>query len=275
MHDALKVLMGSTRSSHRVVTKHDSDPATFKAGLAVSIGSDGLLSLLKSAGFRAGISLGRGLSNTAKGTSVLRKGEAVPVLLTLKRATGLVTITSYANLVSGTPDALAVAGVSFVAQSGAATPGDATFQAATNNNATATSLAAQINAHATAKTKVYAVANSAVVTLYSVAPGVGSTGTGNDIAVAYTNNDANVGLTLSGLSGGKLSGGSDSASDIPYATPGKKMYINDATGMADLSDITGFVTISDAVYRGEGILTGVAEDETTAPIALVDMVGGL
>lgn len=119
------------------------------------------------------------------------------------QADGTVTITSYANLVSGTDDALAVAGVSFVAQVGAATLGAATFQAATSNDATAASLAAQINAHATAGALVVATVLSAVVTITAKEAGAA----GNDIAVAYTDNDTNVGITLAGLTGGKLAGG--------------------------------------------------------------------
>lgn len=119
------------------------------------------------------------------------------------QAAGTVTITSYANLVSGTDDTIAVAGVTFTAQTGAATLGAATFQAATSNDATATSLAAQINAHADASELVSASADGAVVTITAIEAGWD----GNDIAVAYTDNDVNVGITLAGLSGGKLSGG--------------------------------------------------------------------
>lgn len=125
------------------------------------------------------------------------------------KATGVVTISDYAALVSGTDDALAVAGVSFVAQTGAATLGQSTFQAATSDEATATSLAAQINAHATAGALVTASVVGDAVTITAKARGL----TGNDIAVAYTDNDTNVGLSLSGLSGGKLSGGT-AAMDI-------------------------------------------------------------
>ncbi len=118
-------------------------------------------------------------------------------------ADGTVTITDYAALVSGTDDVIAVGGVSFTAQAGAATEGAATFQAATSNNATAASLAAQINAHATVGALVEAVADGAVVTITAIEAG----SAGNDIAVAYTDNDTNVGATLGGLSGGKLAGG--------------------------------------------------------------------
>lgn len=118
-------------------------------------------------------------------------------------ASGVITVTSYANLVSGTDDVVTIEGVAFTAQAGAATLGDATFQAATSNNATAASLAAQINAHATIGDLVTAVADGAVVTLTANETGL----SGNDIDVSYTDNDTNVGITLSGLSAGKLSGG--------------------------------------------------------------------
>lgn len=118
-------------------------------------------------------------------------------------AYGTVTVTSYANLVSGTDDAITVAGVAFTAQAGAATLGDATFQAATSNNATAASLAAQINAHETVSESVIAAAEGAVVTITAKAAGWA----GNDIGLSYTDNDTNVGATLAHLSAGKLSGG--------------------------------------------------------------------
>jgi hypothetical protein len=119
------------------------------------------------------------------------------------QAGGEITITSYANLVSGTADTFSIAGTVFTAQAGSATPGAGTFQAATSNNATAASLAAQINAHAAASLLVEAEANSAVVTVKAKTAGAG----GNAIPVSYTDNDTNVGATLAGLSGGNLAGG--------------------------------------------------------------------
>lgn len=116
------------------------------------------------------------------------------------QADGTVTISSYANLVSGTDDVVTVAGVAFTAQTGAATLGDATFQAATSNDATAISLAAQINAHATTSALVEAEAASGVVTITAIEAGAA----GNEIALSYTDNDTNVGASVSGanLSGG-------------------------------------------------------------------------
>ena len=123
--------------------------------------------------------------------------------ITLAKADGTVTITNFANLLSGTDDSVSVAGVVFTAQAGAATPGDTTFQADTSNSLTAASLADQINAHATTSALVVAEAVGAVVTITALEYGAA----GNDIAVSYTDNDTNVGATLAGLSGGKLSGG--------------------------------------------------------------------
>lgn len=274
-HNSNLIQLGSVRSNHRTPKYFSGDPATFKAGLKVCISSTGALSLAKSAGFQAGISLGKNLSNDSKSTSVNTKGLGVPVRLALKRAKGVITISSYANLVSGTDDSITVGATVFTAQAGAATPGQATFQAVTDNATTAVSLAAQINAHATASTLVYAVVTSSgVVTLYSKVAGVGSTGTGNDIALAYTDNDTNVGAVLSGLSGGKLSGGSDDAGDIAYVVKGQKVYFNDATGEADIA-MSGFSTISDATYV-DAIMESLEEDGTAGPPAVyVDMPGGL
>lgn len=265
-HDATKMLLGTTRSSDRPgTTVYASDPATFKAGLACRLGSDGLLTFTKSTNQWVGISLGKSLSDIAK-TCVLRAGSMVPIKLANKRASGNVTITSYANLVSGTDDVVTINGTAFTAQAGAATPGDATFQAATSNDATATSLAAQINAHATIGNVVRATVASAVVTLTAVSQ---VAATGNAITLTYTDNDTNVGATVSGAT---LSGGSNTASDINYVTLGAKAYIDDETGEATAN--TYQTTISDAVYVS-GVLTGIDEDGVEVPVALVDMVGGL
>ena len=113
-----------------------------------------------------------------------------------ERATGNFTVTSYANLVSGADDSVTVGATVFTAQTGAATLGTGTFQAATTNAATATSLAAQINAHATAGALVKAVASGAIVLITARHGGLA----GNSIALAYTDNDTNVGITKSGTS---------------------------------------------------------------------------
>lgn len=273
MQDTTRVALAGHASSMDELKSYAVDPASFPAGQCVSMGSDGLPSLLKSAGFRFGVSKGTSLSDHKK-TAILLTGKNVSIRATLKRASGVVTISSYANLVSGTDDALTVAGTAFTAQAGAVTPGGATFQAATSNAATATSLAAQINAHATVSLVVYAiVTSSGVVTIYSVVEGVGSTATGNDIGLTYTDNDSNIGITLSGLTSNKLSGGSATYSDIAYATVGSKMYINDITGKADIG-LTGVSTITDAVYVAAPKI-GIMEDGSEVAAVIVDMQGSL
>lgn len=81
MHDPTKVLLGTTQSSAKEVQNYNSDPATYKAGLAVRLASTGLLGVAKNSGRLVGISLGKSLSD-AKKTSVARDGLKIPILLT-------------------------------------------------------------------------------------------------------------------------------------------------------------------------------------------------
>lgn len=267
--DATKVVLAGSQSNHKELDCFADDPADFPAGTCVSLSSTGALSKLSSAGMRIGVSKGASLTEIEK-TSVLRRGLRVPVLAALKRSTGLITMTNFTNLAAG--DTITVGATGFVGQAGAVTPGGATFQAATSLAATATSLAAQINAHATASTLVYAIASSATVRLYAKVEGAA---TGHDVAVSYTDaSPTSVGATLSELSGGKLAGGSDTITDIDYATTGTKMYINNTTGKADVA-MTGFSTVSDAVYVGDDAKTGINESGSEVAAVLVDYQGGL
>lgn len=126
--------------------------------------------------------------------------------ITVTAASGTITVSDYADLVSGDDDVVTIGGVAFTAQDAEVTLGDATFRAHTSNHATAVSLAAQINAHPVAKLLVFAeVPSDGIVQLTALADNPWE---GNDVAVAYTDNDTNVGIVLSGLVGGKLSGGS-------------------------------------------------------------------
>jgi hypothetical protein len=136
--------------------------------------------------------------------SVLISSDFSDEDITQVKATGSITITSFANLVSGTDDVVTIEGVAFTAQAAAVVEGATTFQAATSDEATAISLAAQINAHATVSDLVVATVDGDEVILTAVEFGVD----GNTIGLSYTDNDTNVGITLAGLSGGNLSGGS-------------------------------------------------------------------
>jgi hypothetical protein len=163
-------------------------------------------------------------------------------------------------------DVITIGATAFTAQAGAATPGAGTFQAATSNAATATSLAVQINAHATAGALVYAIVdptNSARVLLTAKL----NTTAGNAIVLTYTDSNAEIGATVTGS--GTLSGGG-AAPD--YVVKGEFAYFSDTTGKAD--DKYSLSTVSNAVYVS-GVLTGIDEDAAEVPVALVDMVGGL
>lgn len=261
-HDATKVLLGTTRSSSKQGSEvFASDPATYLAGLAVRRASTGLLSLTKSAGGWVGISQGRSLSDHKK-TSVLMAGEQVPVLIERQPARGIVSITSYANLVSGTDDSITVGATIFTAQVGAATLGQTTFQAATGNTETATSLAAQINAHATAGALVRATSALGVVTLTAIS----NSTSGDTIALAYTDNDSNIGATVSGAT---LTDSDDTAD---YVVIGANVYFSDTTGKAD--DPNSNATVSNAVYVS-GQMVGINEDGDEVLCAMIDMAGGL
>lgn len=261
-HDATKVLMGNVLTNSKEMTEHLGSPATFIAGLAIRQKSDGVLSVTKADGQWLGISLGKGLSDSLKTVALCRSGLKVPVLLERQPARGLIEITDYAALVSGTDDSITVGATVFTAQAGAATLGQTTFQAATSNDDTATSLAAQINSHATASTLVKATVVAAVVTLTAIS----NSTSGDSIAMAYTDNDSNIGATVSGATL------TDSDDSQDYVTIGEKVYFSDSTGKAD--DQNSGSTISDAIYVS-GVLTGIQEDGTEAACALVDMGGGL
>lgn len=77
MHDAGKVLMGTTQSSDRSVT---SKVGSIAAGTVVRLKSDDTLSVAKSDGEVLGVSLGKDLSNSDK-NAVVRRGLGVPILL--------------------------------------------------------------------------------------------------------------------------------------------------------------------------------------------------
>jgi hypothetical protein len=122
--------------------------------------------------------------------------------ITISQADGVATITAFAALVAGTADTLTVGEIVFTAQAASAVAGEATFQSATSNEATASSLATQINAHNGTKNLVIATAVGAVLTVKAKNSGSG----GNNIVLAY-NSNGSVGLVLSGITAGKLDGG--------------------------------------------------------------------
>lgn len=154
-------------------------------------------------------------------------------------ANGYFTITDFAKLVSGTDDVCTVGATGFTAQTGAATPGAGTFQAATSNAATALSLATQINAHATAGALVHARAYGARVYISAISRGTA----GNSIALGYTDNDTNVGATKSGttLTGGTAVDGDYAAKKLEIATLVKNFV---AAGIVSQGNETEDITLT-------------------------------
>jgi len=264
MHDTSKVVMGSVGMSGYNASEFDADPASFPAGVAVRLKSDGDVSLSSADGSWLGISRGRSLSSTKK-LSVVTDGRGVPVLVERQPARGQITISSYANLLSGGADTITVGGTVFTAQSSAVTPGDATFRAATSNTATAASLVAQINAHATAGALVKASVNASDSTKVDITAISNST-SGDTIALAYTEGGTGTGASVSGATL------TDSDDTPDFITIGAKAYFSNSTGKAD--DPNSDSTISDAIYAS-GLLTGYDEDGNAVLAALVDMPGGL
>lgn len=260
LENTSQVLMGSTGSSLKKGTEDfASDPAVFLAGLAVRRNSSNLLSLAKSDGSWIGISMGQSESNN-KNTTVLKGGDMVPILLSSAYAQGIVTITNYANLVATSGDTLKLGATTFTFQAGAVSHGGATAQAATSNNATAASLADQINNHAVAGPLFKATAVGAVVTITAKNIALD----GETVDLVYTDTHAtSIGLTTDAIT---LTGGDD------FVTIGKHVYFDDVTGKAGPSDET--TTISNAIYASLP-LSGVQEDGSIAWAAYINMVGGL
>ena len=78
MHDATKVQLGTSASNIREI---DNRPGEIAAGLAVSLKSDGTLSLALADGARLGVSMGKSQSGLAR-SAVMREGTRVPLKCT-------------------------------------------------------------------------------------------------------------------------------------------------------------------------------------------------
>jgi hypothetical protein len=264
MHDPTKVLMGAPYSSAREISTHDSDPSTFKAGLAVRRDSSNALSLAVGDGQWVGVSLGKSLSDTKK-TAVARTGMGIPVLLEGGPARLEITISNYSNLIASTDDTLQFehSGLSLdetlTFKASASTEDE--VAAASSNNQTATNLAAKINGHSVLGTIFKASAVGAVVTVTAFDNDLD----GTDFDVTYTDGSS-VGLTLDDVT---FTGGGGAPD---FVTLGSKVYFSDTTGKAD--DPESESTISDAIYSS-GVLTGIDEDGNEVYAAYIDMPGGL
>ena len=121
-----------------------------------------------------------------------------------KHASGTITCTG-----ADAADNVTIGATTFVGTAGAVTPGAATYSIDTGDNAAASSLASQINAHAVASTVVHATVSSNVVTVRHIAGGTA----GN--SVVLTSTDA-VDLAVSGT--GTLSGGTAAEDHAVHAS---------------------------------------------------------
>lgn len=244
MQDASKVVLGSTNSSDKEVSSFVSDPADTPAGRAVSLADDSSLSLALADGNRIGISLGKDLQNTLN-TVVARSGLRVPIELNEPKA----SLTVNGDLV-------------FEAVEGGADGNDITI-----------TLADTVTAGSEEASVVGTDITIAIEATQSTATQVKAAFDALPAAVALatcTIVEGEESAAQAALAEDALEGGIDAAD---YVVIGAKAYIDDITGKANEENQSD-VTISDATYVS-GVLTGIKEDGTEVPAALVDIPGGL
>jgi len=119
------------------------------------------------------------------------------------QAQGVFTVSDYTHFTQSGIDTITINGVVLTAQDTAVVLGQPTFRAATSNNATASSIVAQINALSTLNTVVIATVVDNVITVKAKNSGSG----GNLITAIYTNAGGTVAGAWTGLVSGKLAGG--------------------------------------------------------------------
>jgi phage tail sheath gpL-like len=195
---ALKYFTNNTFTETWIAVLDDNPAGVFATGTLTFTGpatEAGTLSLyaggnLVSVGVASGDSANTIATNTAAAVGV--------------HASGTVT---FASALVG--DDVTVGATTFIATSGAVTPGAATYSIDTNDSAAAASLAAQVNAHAVASTVVWASSLSAVTTLRAVGGGTA----GNSIVLTSVD-----GVTTAVTGSGTLAGGNTDQDYPVYAS---------------------------------------------------------
>jgi phage tail sheath gpL-like len=145
----------------------------------------------------------------------------------------------------------------FTGQAGAVTPGTATFSVDTGDNACASSIAAQINAHAVASTKVRASASSAIVTLRAVKGGTA----GNALTLASS------GSTLA-VSGSTLAGATADTDLAVHASVSGAVVTLHAMNpgvVANETDVRLNYNDGEALPAGVGVAVGAMANGTSNP----------
>lgn len=237
-HDPNKVLLGSTQSSDKEITCHAADPATFKAGYAVRLNSSGALSL--TSGTRIGVSLGRSLSDTLK-TAVARVGNRIPLRLKTVQGTvkiGDITFTAKAPYYGAASNSITIALLDTLT--------DGTAEVEFDEDSP---LAIVVNIEATVTTAL------AIKTAIDADPNVSKLVT----VVVDGGDDA---APQAAAAATPLAGGSNVA--VLGATV--KIDATSGEGSADGTD-TGAVYLS-------GLLSGVTEEGTEVPAAVIALPGG-
>jgi phage tail sheath gpL-like len=170
-----------------------------------------------------------------------------------KHAAGTILFT--AGVTAG--DTVSPAGVTFTAVNGAVVAGAATYDVSGGVNGAATSLAAQIKAHATAGKLLRASASTATVTVRAIAGGTG----GNALTLAQTGGHA----TLSGatLSGATADSDTPIYADVSGSTV--NLFAMNAGSVANECDVRLNYNDGEALPAGVGVAITAMNGGTTNP----------
>lgn len=176
-------------------------------------------------------------------------------------------------------NAVSIGGVNFVGAAGAATPGAATFSVDTSDTAAATSLAAQINAHAVASLVVGATSSGAVVKIRALLAGTA----GNAIAFAKTGSPVTIQTAAGGaLAGAFIEGGvAQTSLTWDYGDTDTQAAVSLAARINAHPTTVALMTASNVAgaVKLRSILTGTAGNAYTitksgAPITITAAAGG-
>lgn len=240
-HDPTKVLMGTSPSSDKEISREDGDPASFPAGVCVRKSSTGTLRIADdSTAVLIGISAGKDLSDTKK-TAVFRTGLRVPIKVkdesvAASKKIGDITFTAKENGVAGNDITVTL------------------VDSGTGDTAVVTVDGTDIS-----------IAIDAEATLAStIAAAVEGSDQASDLITA-TIDEGDEDEVQADASETALEGGDDGT----FVSLGAQVKVDSTTGEASSDgDPTG------GVYSS-GHMTGVYSDGTQVKAALVDMPGGL
>lgn len=157
-----------------------------------------------------------------------------------KHASGTVTMATPV----ATTSTVTIGATTFAGAAGAVVPGAATFSVDTGNSQAATSLAAQINAHAVASKLVRATANGAVVTVREIAGG----SAGN--AIVFTSSGSTVAVSGAGTLTGATSTATDLAVSSSVSGAVTTMYAKNPGAVANEIDLRANLQDGEAMPAG-------------------------